>query len=58
MKQVHCTAIFWRDVEKIDPNGLKSDAVQRLSVTGERKADLSFLRDYPNLEGLDLIGKM
>ena len=30
---------------KIDLNGLKPDAVRCLSVTGERKVDLSFLRD-------------
>ena len=54
MKMEHpfCTAVFWRGGEKIDLNGHKSDAVQRLSVTGERKVDLSFLRNYPNLEEL------
>ena len=52
-----CTAVFWRGGEKIDLNGLKPDAVQRLSVTGERKVDLSFLRDYPNLEELTLTEK-
>ena len=52
-----CTAIFWRGGEKIDLNGLKPDAVRCLSVTGERKVDLSFLRDYPNLEELTLMEK-
>ena len=59
MKMEHpfCTAVFWRGGEKIDLNGHKSDAVQRLSVTGERKVDLSFLRNYPNLEELTLMEK-
>ena len=59
MKMEHpfCTAIFWCGGEKIDLNGLKPDAVQRLSVTGERKVDLSFLRNYPNLEELTLMEK-
>ena len=51
------TAVFWRGGEKIDLNGRKPDAVRCLSVTGERKADLSFLRDYPNLEELSLMEK-
>ena len=59
MKMEHsfCTAVFWRGGEKIDLNGLKPDAVRCLSVTGERKVDLSFLRDYPNLEELTLMEK-
>ena len=57
MEQAYCTAVFWRGGEKIDLNGVKPDAVQRLSVTGERKVDLSFLRDYPNLEELTLTEK-
>ena len=57
MEQAYCTAVFWRGGEKIDLNGVKPDAVQRLSVTGERKVDLSFLRDYPNLEELTLMEK-
>ena len=44
-----CTAVFWRGGEKIELNGLEPNAVQRLSVTGERKVNLSFLRDYPCL---------
>ena len=51
------TAVFWRGGEKIDLNGLKPDAVQCLSVTEERKVNLSFLRDYPNLEELTLMEK-
>ena len=51
------TAVFWRGGEKIDLNGLKPDAVWCLSVTGERKVNLSFLRDYPNLEELTLMEK-
>ena len=51
------TAVFWRGGEKIDLNGLKTDAVRCLSVTGERKVNLSFLRDYPNLEELTLMEK-
>ena len=39
---------------KMDLNGLKPDAVRSLSVTGERKVDLSFLRDHPNLEAAAL----
>src|SRR5699024_2021725 len=57
MEPPFCTAIFWRGGEKIDLNGLKPDAVQCLSVTGERKVNLSFLRDYPNLEELTLMEK-
>ena len=57
MEQAYCTAVFWRGGEKIDLNGVKPDAVQRLSVTGERKVNLSFLRDYPNLEELTLMEK-
>ncbi len=52
MEQAYCTAVFWRGGEKIDLNGLKPDAVRCLSVTGERKVNPSFLRDYPNLEEL------
>ena len=52
-----CTAVFWRGGEKIELNGLEPNAVQRLSVTGERKVNLSFLRDYPNLEELTLMEK-
>ena len=55
MEQAYCTAVFWRGGEKIDLNGRKPDAVRCLSVTGERKVNLSFLRDYPNLEELTLI---
>lgn len=50
MEQTLCSAVFWLGGEKIDLDGLIPDAVQRLSVTGERKMNLSFLRDYPNLE--------
>ena len=57
MEQTYCTAVFWRGGEKIDLNGLKPDAVRCLSVTGERKVNLSFLRDYPNLEELTLMEK-
>ena len=57
MEQTYCTAVFWRGGEKIELNGLEPDAVQRLSVTGERKVNLSFLRDYPNLEELTLMEK-
>ena len=52
MEQAYCTAVFWRGGEKIDLNGRKPDALRCLSVTGERKVNLSFLRDYPNLEEL------
>ena len=51
------TAVFWRGGEKIELNGLEPDAVRCLSVTGERKVNLSFLRDYPNLEELTLMEK-
>ena len=44
MEQAYCTAVFWRGGEKIDLNGRKPDAVRCLSVTGERKVNLSFLR--------------
>lgn len=57
MEQAYCTAVFWRGGEKIDLNGRKPDAVRCLSVTGERKVNLSFLRDYPNLEELILMEK-
>ena len=57
MEQAYCTAVFWRGGEKIDLNGLKPDAVRCLSVTGERKVNLSLLRDYPNLEELTLMEK-
>lgn len=59
MKMEHpfCTAVFWHSGEKIELNGLKPDAVRCLSVTGERKVDLSFLRNYPNLEELTLMEK-
>ena len=57
MEPSFCTAVFWRGGEKIDLNGLKPDAVRYLSVTGERKVELSFLRDYPNLEKLTLMEK-
>ena len=57
MEPSFCTAVFWRGGEKIDLNGLKPDAVRCLSVTGERKVNLSFLRDYPNLEELALMEK-
>ena len=55
MEPSFCTAVFWRGGEKIDLNGQKPDAVRCLSVTGERKVNLSFLRDYPNLEELTLM---
>ena len=51
------TAVFWRGGETIDLYGRKPDAVRCLSVTGERKVNLSFLRDYPNLEELSLMEK-
>lgn len=58
MEQAHnSTAVFWRGGEKIDLNGLEPDAVRCLSVTGERKVDVSFLRNYPNLEELTLMEK-
>ena len=57
MEQAYSTAVFWHGGENIDLNGLKPDAVRRLSVTGERKVDLSFLRGYPNLEELTLMEK-
>ena len=57
MEQAYCTAVFWRGGETIDLNGRKPDAVRCLSVTGERKVNLSFLRDYPNLEELTLMEK-
>ena len=57
MEQAYCTAVFWRGGEKIDLNGRKPDAVRCLSVTGDRKVNLSFLRDYPNLEELTLMEK-
>ena len=57
MEPSFCTAVFWRGGEKIDLNGQKPDAVRCLSVTGERKVNLSFLRDYPNLEELTLMEK-
>ena len=57
MEPPFCTAVFWRGGEKIDLNGLKPDAVRCLSVTGERKVNLSFLRDYSNLEELTLMEK-
>ena len=57
MEQAYCTAVFWRGGEKIDLNGRKPDAVRCLSVTGERKVNLSFLLDYPNLEELTLMEK-
>lgn len=57
MEQAYCTAVFWRGGEKIDLNGRKPDALRCLSVTGERKVNLSFLRDYPNLEELTLMEK-
>lgn len=57
MEQAYCTAVFWRGGETIDLNGQKPDAVRCLSVTGERKVNLSFLRDYPNLEELTLMEK-
>ena len=57
MEQAYYTAVFWRGGKKIDLDGLKPDAVQCLSVTGEWKVNLSFLRDYPNLEELTLMEK-
>jgi hypothetical protein len=57
MEQTLCTAVFWRGGERIDLSGLEQDEVRRLSVTGERKVDLSFLRGYPNLEELTLTEK-
>ena len=57
MEQAYCTAVFWRGGEKIDLNGRKPDAVRGLSVTGERKVNLSFLRDFPHLETLTLLAK-
>ena len=57
MEQAYCTAVFWRGGKTIDLNGRKPDAVRCLSVTGERKVNLSFLRDYPNLEELTLMEK-
>lgn len=54
MEQTYCTAVFWRGGEKIERNGLGPNAVQRLSVAGERKGNLSILRDYPNLEAAAL----
>ena len=45
MEQAYCTAVFWRGGEKIDLNGRKPDAERCLSVTGERKVNLSFLRE-------------
>ena len=54
MEQTLCTAVFWRGGEKIDLDGRKPEAVRCLSVTGERKVNLSFLRDYPNLEAAAL----
>lgn len=57
MEQEFCTAVFWRGGEKIDLRGLEPEAVRRLSVSGERKVDMSFLRAYPNLEELALMEK-
>lgn len=57
MEQENCIAVFWRGGEKINLNDMEPDAVHCLSVTGERKVDLSFLRAYPNLEKLNLMGK-
>ena len=57
MEQAYCTAVFWRGGKTIDLYGRKPDAVRCLSVTGERKVNLSFLRDYPNLEELTLMEK-
>lgn len=57
MEQEKCTAVFWRGGEAVDLRGQEPGAVQSLSVTGERKTDLSFLRAYPNLEELSLMGK-
>ena len=41
------TAVFWRGGEKIELNGLEPDAVRCLSVTGERKVNLSFCETIP-----------
>ena len=49
-----CTAVFWRGGEKIELNGLEPNAVQRLSVTGERKVNLSFLSELKQLHTLSL----
>ena len=57
MEQEFCTAVFWRGGEKIDLHGLELEAVRYLSVTGERKVDVSFLQAYPNLEELLLMEK-
>lgn len=57
MEQEFCTAVFWRGGEKIDLHGLEPEAVRYLSVTGERKVDVSFLQAYPNLEELLLMEK-
>ena len=57
MKQINCTAIFWRGGEEINLNGMEPNEVHCLSVTGEKKVDLSFLRKYPNLEELTLMEK-
>ncbi len=57
MKQINCTAVFWRGGEEINLNGMEPNAVHSLSVTGEKKVDLSFLREYPNLEELTLMEK-
>ena len=57
MEQEFCTAVFWRGGEKIDLHGLEPEAVRRLSVAGEQKVDVSFLRAYPNLEELILMEK-
>ena len=57
MDQNFCTAVFWRGGEKIDLHGLEPEAVRCLSVTGERKVNISFLRAYPNLEELTLMEK-
>lgn len=57
MEQVNCTAVFWRDGEEINLNGMKPSAVHCLSVTGEKRVDLSFLREYTHLEELTLMGK-
>lgn len=57
MDQKFCTAVFWRGGEKIDLHGQEPEVVKCLSVTGERKVDISFLRAYPNLEELTLMEK-
>lgn len=57
MEQVCCTAAFWCAGEKIELNGLKPNTVRQLSVTGEQKVNLSFLRNYPHLEELTLTEK-